>query len=158
MKTFRIVLAVSLEHFVDLTPVALRLREVALTQARKHLATVDVVTVENPVSEVTGMETTEEKLARFMHPFREFGIEARGHLLCGKPSERIREFSEKVDADCLIIASHSTPCPRSPSLGSTAAALLKTSARLLWIVHPTRREVEKSRRMRLSAHPFIPIG
>lgn len=158
MKANRIVLAVSLEHFVDLTPVALRLREVALAQARKHMATVDVVTVESPVSEVTGMESTREKLARFMHPFREFGIEARGHVLSGKPSQRIREFAEEVEASCLIIASNSTPCSGSLSLGSTAAALLKTSARLLWIVHPTKREIEKSHRMRLSAHPFIPIG
>ncbi len=158
MKTFRIVLAVALERFVDLTPVALRLREAAIEQARKHSASVDVVTVECSFSEVTGLETTEEKLARFMEAFRESEVQAQGHVLCGKPSDRIKEFSEKVNADYLIIASHNTPRPANTSLGSTAASLLKHSPRLLWIVRPARREAEKTRQMSLSTHPFIPYG
>ncbi len=158
MKTPRIVLAVALERFVDLTPVALRLREVAIEQARKRSAFVDVVTVECFFYKVNGLETTEEKLTRFMEPFRESGIQAQGHVLYGKPSDRIKEFSEKVNADSLIIASHSTPCPANTFLGSTAAALMKHSPHLLWIVRPTKRETEKSRRMILDAHPFIPYG
>lgn len=158
MKTYRIVLAVALERFADLTPVALRLREVTIHQARKHSAIVDVVTVECSFARVTGLETTEEKLARFLEPFREFGIEAQGHVLYGRPSEQIREFSERVNADSLIISSHCTPCPVNISFGSTAAALMRHSPHLLRVVRPTKREVEKTRRMLLSSRPFIPYG
>ncbi|HJP14222.1 MAG: hypothetical protein QF701_03665 [Nitrospinota bacterium] len=62
METRPLVLAVSLEPFIDLTPVALRLRAEAVGLSSELSAGIDVITVKSPGFEVTGFETAEEKL------------------------------------------------------------------------------------------------
>ena len=129
VESFRVVLAVALDQFIDLTPVALRLRGVAMDLAREHSAALDVVTVESPDCEVTGLESTEEKLARYVEPLRSARVRICSHLLFGEPGEQIRKFVDKADTGYLVISSHTTPRARGGSVRSTAGELLKNQCR-----------------------------
>jgi nucleotide-binding universal stress UspA family protein len=157
METPPLVLAVSLEPFINLTPVALRLREEAVGLSNELSSGIDVITVETSGFEVTGFESTEEKLYRFIEPLRSSGIHARGHVLTGEPAEEIKKFVTYAGAQYLIIASHITPRLGKVSYGSTASELLQNAPATLWIVLPTKREAEMTEDMKIGEFPHHPF-
>jgi nucleotide-binding universal stress UspA family protein len=125
--------------------------------AREHSAALDVVTVESPDCEVTGLESTEEKLARYVEPLRSARVRICSHLLFGEPGEQIRKFVDKADTGYLVISSHTTPRAGGGSVGSTAGELLKNSPAPLWIIRPTLREAEMAEDLRIGEYPCVPF-
>ncbi|MBI3128625.1 MAG: universal stress protein [Candidatus Tectomicrobia bacterium] len=159
MAASRIVLAVALQRYVDFPPVALRAREVAAALARAGRAVIDVVTVEAPASLLPDVESTEEKLNRFVRALRGMGLEVEGHLLAGKPSERIPSFVVHSGAEFLVIGSHSKRSPLDVGLGSTANALVGECPCPIVMVWPTREESARARELMIPGYPFVfPYG
>ena len=159
MRASRIVLAVALQRYVDFPPVALRAREVAAALARAGDSAVEVVTVEAPGALLPGLETAEEKLGRFVRGLRDQGLEAEGHLLTGRPAERIPPFVVHCGADFLVIGSHSKRNLLDVGIGATANALVRACPCPVVMVWPTREESARARELMIPGYPFIfPYG
>lgn len=159
MRASRIVLAVALQRYVDFPPVALRAREVAAALARAGDSAIEVVTVEAPAALLPGLETAGEKLARFVKGLRDLGLEAEGHLLAGRPADRIPPFVVHCGADFLVIGSHSKRNLLDAGLGSTANALVRACPCPVVMVWPTREESARARELMIPGYPFVfPYG
>jgi nucleotide-binding universal stress UspA family protein len=159
MKCERICVAVALQRYVDLTPVALRQRQLARILAEAHSARVDVVSVNAPVALLPGVETTEEKLERFAEPLREALPAVTTSLREGRPSQEIRAFINEHDSDLVIVGSHSKRNPLDVGLGSTAAALTRALEVAMLMVRPTFEEMEQTRAQMIPRYPIIfPYG
>jgi len=107
MAYTRICVAVALQRYLDITPIAARLRDLAGVLAVADNAPVTVVTVEAPVELLPDVETTEEKLERLAAPLRDLGLMVNTNMLEGRPSEEIASLVKTIEADLLIIGSHS---------------------------------------------------
>jgi nucleotide-binding universal stress UspA family protein len=159
MAASRIVLAVALQRYLDFPPVALRARDVAAALARAAGSSIEVVTVEAPASLLPDVESTEEKLNRFVRTLREQGLEAEGHLLGGKPSERIPPFVVRSGADYLVIGSHSKRNLLDVGIGSTASALVRQCPCPVIMVWPIQEENARTRELMIPDYPFVfPYG
>lgn len=159
MPYSRIVLAVALQRYLDFPPVALRAREAAAALAKARDSAVDVVTVEAPAALLPGLESTEQKLERLVRSLREQGLEAEGHLLAGRPAERIPPFVVRCGADFLVIGSHSKRNPLDVGIGSTASALVRECPCPVVMIWPTREESARARALMIPGYPFIfPYG
>ena len=161
MKYSRVVVAAALQRYIEPPPVAVRSREVGIALAKEHKAPVDVIAVDAPVRLLPGTESTEEKLNRFVEPFRNEGIEARSHLLSGKPSDQILEFlaTLRSETSLLIIGSHSKRGPLDVGVGSTSSALVKISPCPVLMIWPSLRETERTQELMIPGYPFVfPYG
>ncbi len=161
MKYSRIVVAAALQRYIEPPPVAVRSREVGIALAKEHKAPVDVIAVDAPVRLLPGTESTEEKLNRFVEPFRNAGIEVRTHLLSGKPSDQILEFlvTLRSETSLLIIGSHSKRGPLDVGVGSTSSALVKISPCPVLMIWPTLREAERTQELMIPGYPSVfPYG
>ncbi|MEK6710934.1 MAG: universal stress protein [Nitrospinota bacterium] len=155
----RIVLAVALQRYLDFPPVALRAREVAAALAKAQGAAVDVITVEAPSAQLPGVESTEEKLDRFVRSLREEGVEAEAHLLAGRPAERLASFVVRSGAEYLVIGSHSKRNLLDVGLGSNASTLVRDCPCPVIMIWPTRQESARARELMIPGYPFIlPYG
>ena len=154
-----ICVAVALQRYLDFTPVAVRQQELALLLAREHGAAVRVLSVDAPVALLPDVESTDDKLERFAAPFRDAGIEVFTSRREGRPSREILRFVDEVDADLLIMGSHSKRGPLDVGLGSTASALPVDFEVPVLLVRPTQAEQEKSSELMIPRYPFIfPYG
>ncbi len=154
-----ICVAVALQRYLDLPPVALRQRELARAVAKLDGAAIVVLSVNAPVELLPGVETTEEKLARFAQPLLEEGFAVRAELREGRPAEEIEAAVHECGADLLIIGSHSKRGPLDVGLGSTAAALRHDLEVPVVMVRPTHIEMERARELMIPRYPLIfPYG
>lgn len=154
-----ICVAVALQRYLDFTPVALRQRELALVLARAWGATVHVLSVDAPVPLLPDVETTAEKLERYVAPLAEAGLTVRTRLREGQPSHEICRLVDEVGADLLIIGSHSKRGPLDVGLGSTAAALPQDLRAAVILVRPTAAEQERTRELMIPRYPLVfPYG
>ncbi len=161
MKYSREVVSVALQRYNEPTPVAVPTREVGIALAKEHKAPVDVIAVDAPVRLLPGTESTEEKLNRFVEPFRNAGVEVRSHLLSGKPSDQILEFlaTLRSETSLLIIGSHSKRRPLDVGVGSTSSALVKIAPCPVLMIWPTLREAERTQELMIPGYPFVfPYG
>jgi nucleotide-binding universal stress UspA family protein len=155
----KICLAVALQRYLDITPLASRLGDLAAVLARAHRAPLAVVSVEAPVELLPDVETMAEKLERFVAPLRSQGVEVNGHLRRGRPSREIASFIDRIGADLLLIGSHSKRGVMDVGLGSTASALMRDLDVTILMVRPTSSEQEAAEELKIPRYPLVfPYG
>jgi nucleotide-binding universal stress UspA family protein len=159
MAYTRICVAAALQRYIDITPIAARLRDLAGVLALADNAPLTVVTVEAPVELLPDVETTEEKLERLAAPLRELGLKVNTSLLEGRPSEEIAGLVKIIGADLLLIGSHSKRGALDVGLGSTAAALMRELDVTVLMMKPTEEEQEKAKELMIPRYPVVfPYG
>ena len=159
MPYTRICVAAALQRYLDITPIAARIRDLAGVLAAAHNAPVSVLSVEAPVELLPDVETMEEKIERYAEPLRVEGLEVEVCVRKGKPSREIIAHMEEVGADVLIIGSHSKRGPLDVGLGSTASALLRDLEATVITVRPTEAEQEKASELMIPRYPVVfPYG
>ena len=159
MAYTRICVAAALQRYIDITPIAARLRDLAGVLALADNALLTVVTVEAPVELLPDLETTQEKLERLAAPLRELGLKVNTNLLEGRPSEEIAGLVKIIGADLLLIGSHSKRGVLDVGLGSTAAALMRELDVTVLMMKPTEEEQEKAKELIIPRYPVVfPYG
>ena len=159
MAYTRICVAVALQRYLDITPIAARLRDLAGVLAVAHNASVTVVTVEAPVELLPDVETTEEKLQRLASPLRDLGLMVNTNTLEGRPSEEIASLVKTIEADLLVIGSHSKRGVLDIGMGSTASALMRELDMTVLMVKPTVDEQEQAKELIIPRYPVVfPYG
>ncbi len=155
----RICVPVALQRYLDFTPVALRQREMAGVLARQYGATLHMLSVDAPMALLPDVETTAEKLTRFIEPLTEEIPEVVTALREGRPSHEIAGYVEETGCDLVIIGSHSKRGPLDVFLGSTASALASDLAVTVLLVRPSLVEMERTRELMIPRYPIIfPYG
>jgi nucleotide-binding universal stress UspA family protein len=159
MAYTRICVAAALQRYIDITPIAARLRDLAGVLALADNAPLTVVTVEAPVELLPDVETTEEKLERLAAPLRELGLKVNTNLLEGRPSEEIAGLVKIIGADLVVIGSHSKRGVLDVGLGSTAAALMRELDVTVLMMKPIEEEQEKAKELMIPRYPVVfPYG
>ncbi len=159
MTYTRICVAAALQRYLDITPIAARIRDLAGVLAAAHNTPVSVLSVEAPVELLPGIETMEEKMERYAKPLTAEGLEVDVTIRKGKPSREIIAQMEEIGADLLIIGSHSKRGTLDVGLGSTASALLRDLETTVITVRPMEAEQEKARELMIPRYPVVfPYG
>jgi nucleotide-binding universal stress UspA family protein len=159
MSYTKICVAAALQRYLDITPIAARIRDLAGVVAAAHNARVSVLSVEAPVELLPDVETMEEKMHRYAEPLRVEGLDVETALRRGRPSREIIAHLEEIGGDLLIIGSHSKRGVLDVGLGSTAAALMRDLETTVIMVRPTQAEQEKARELMIPRYPVVfPYG
>ena len=161
MTYARVIVAAALQRYIEPPPVAVRARETGIAMAKEHNVPIFAITVDAPVALLPDVESTGEKMDRFVEPIRNAGIEVHPRLMSGRPSEKILEFLTGLGAgeSLLIMGSHSKRGILDVGLGGTARALMGESPCPLLMVCPTRRDEERARELMIPSYPFVfPYG
>ena len=159
MAYSKICVAAALQRYLDVTPIAARIRDLARVLAAADNAPVSVLSVEAPVELLPDVDTMEEKIERYAEPLRAAGLEVDAVIRKGKPSREIIAHMEEIGADLLIIGSHSKRGPLDVGLGSTAAALLRDLETTVITVRPTEAEQERATELMIPRYPVVfPYG
>jgi nucleotide-binding universal stress UspA family protein len=159
MAYTRICVAAALQRYLDITPIAARIRDLAGVLAAAYRVPISVLSVEAPVELLPDVETLEEKIERYAEPLRVEGLEVEAVLRKGRPSSEIIAHVQAIGADLLIIGSHSKRGPLDVGLGSTAAALLRDLETTVLMVRPTEAEQEAARELMIPRYPIVfPYG
>jgi nucleotide-binding universal stress UspA family protein len=155
----KICVAVALQRYLDFTPVALRIRDLARIIAREDGAPVRVLSVDGPVPLLPDVETTEDKLRRYVEPLAAEGLDVHHALREGRPSREIALYVDQVGADLLVMGSHSKRGAFDVGLGSTAAAISEDLDTTVVLVRPTEADQKRTRELMIPRYPFIfPYG
>lgn len=155
----RIVAAVALQRYLDFTPIALRIRDLAALLARSSGASLTILSVDAPVELLPGVETTRDKLERLCEPLRAAGTEVTAVLREGRPSKVIAEVVAELGADLLVMGTHSKRGPIDVGLGSTASAIDRELAATVLLVRPGPAEQEAARELMIPRYPLVfPYG
>ena len=155
----RIVVAAALQRYLDLTPIAIRIRDLGELIATAHNAPIHLMSVDAPVELLPGVETTAEKLERYADPLRARGLEVETELRQGRPSRAIEDYVQEVGADLLIMGSHSKRGPIDVGLGSTASAISRELEATVFLVRPTEIEQQKAHELMIPKYPLVfPYG
>lgn len=159
MEYRRIVAAVALQRYLDFTPIALRIRDLAVLLARASGAALHFVSVDAPVELLPGVETTADKLERLLEPVRGSGLEVAAELRQGRPSRVVSEYVAEIGADLLILGTHSKRGPIDVGLGSTASAIDRELSATVLLVRPTPAEQEAALELMIPKYPLVfPYG
>lgn len=159
MAYTKICVAAALQRYLDITPIAARIRDLAGVLAAAYSVPVSVLTVEAPVELLPDVETMEEKIERYAEPLKVAGLEVDATIRKGKPSREIIAHMEEIGADVLIIGSHSKRGPLDVFLGSTASALLRDLETTVITVRPKEAEQEKALELMIPRYPMVfPYG
>ena len=159
MPYTKICVAAALQRYLDITPIAARIRDLAGVLAAAYSVPVSVLTVEAPVELLPDVDTMEEKIERYAEPLRAVGLDVDVAIRKGKPSREIIAHMEEIGADLLIIGSHSKRGPLDVGLGSTAAALLRDLETTVITVRPTEAEQERASELMIPRYPMVfPYG
>jgi nucleotide-binding universal stress UspA family protein len=150
---------VALQRYLGFTPISLRQRDLAVKLAGAYGADLHVLTVEAPVTLLPGLETTEDKLKRFVNPLVEQGIQVVTALRKGRPSRKIFNYVTEVKADLVLIGSHSKRGPLDVGLGSTASSLAHDLPATVLMIRPMTEDQERTRELMIPRYPMIfPYG
>lgn len=159
MSYTKICVAAALQRYLDVTPIAARIRDLAGVLAAADTIPVSVLSVEAPVELLPDVESLEEKLERYAEPLRAEGLDVEVTIRKGKPSREIIAHMEEICADVLIIGSHSKRGTLDVGLGSTASALLRDLETTVITVRPTEKEQERARELMIPRYPVVfPYG
>ena len=151
--------AVALQRYLDFTPIAKKIRDLAGLVAQADDIPLAVLSVEAPVELLPDVDTMEEKIARFVEPLEKEGLQVAAELRSGKPSREIMKFVDECGADCLIIGSHSKRGPFDVGLGSTASVLMNEMQTTVITVRPTEADQERARELMIPRYPLVfPYG
>jgi nucleotide-binding universal stress UspA family protein len=155
----RIIVAAALQRYLDLTPIAIRIRDIGGDLAATHGASIHLLSVDAPVDLLPGLETTAEKLDRYAAPIVDRGLEVTTEIKKGRPSRAIEDSVHEVGADLLIMGSHSKRGPIDVGLGSTASAISRELDATVVLVRPTEGEQERAKELMIPKYPLVfPYG
>ena len=155
----KVCVAVALQRYLDFTPIAEKIRDLALLVAKADGIPLAVISVEAPVELLPDVDTMEEKIARFVEPLEQQGLRVAAEIRKGKPSREIMNFLDECEADCLIIGSHSKRGPLDVGLGSTASALMNEVQTTMITVRPTEADQQRARELMIPRYPLVfPYG
>jgi len=155
----RICVAAALQRYLDITPIAARIRDLAGVLAAAHGASVSVLSVEAPVELLPDVDSMVEKLERYAAPLTAEGFDVDVALRKGKPSREIISYVEETGADLLIIGSHSKRGVLDVGLGSTASVLMRELEPSVIMVRPTEAEQERAQELMIPRYPVVfPYG
>lgn len=159
MSYKKILLAAALQRYVNFTPLALRQREFALALAQKFGAELHVLTAQAPAGLLPHVESTEEKLARYVEPLQDQDVTVKVIYRVGKPSTVIQQVVSEMGADLVIIGSHSKRGVLDVGIGSTAAAVERGLAATVMMIRPTVEDSAKAREEMIPKYPLVfPYG
>jgi nucleotide-binding universal stress UspA family protein len=159
MPYAKVCVAAALQRYIDITPIAARIRDLAGVLAAAQTIPVSVLSVEAPVELLPDVESLEEKIERYAEPLRVEGLEVEVTIRKGRPSREIIAHMEEIGADVLVIGSHSKRGPLDVGLGSTASALLRDLETTVITVRPTESEQERARELMIPRYPVVfPYG
>lgn len=159
MSYTKICVAAALQRYLDITPIAARIRDLAGVLATAYTIPVSVLSVEAPVELLPDVESLQEKIERYAEPLKAEGLDVEVTIRKGKPSREIIAHMEEVGADLLIIGSHSKRGTLDVGLGSTASALLRDLETTMITVRPTENEQERARELMIPRYPVVfPYG
>ena len=159
MSYSRICVAAALQRYLDMTPIAARIRDLAGVLAAAHGASLSVLSVEAPVELLPDVDSMVEKLERYAAPLTEAGLEVTVALRKGKPSREIITHVEEAGADLLIIGSHSKRGVLDVGLGSTASVLMRELETSVIMVRPTEEERDRAQELMIPRYPIVfPYG
>jgi nucleotide-binding universal stress UspA family protein len=159
MPYTKICVAAALQRYLDITPIAARIRDLAGVLAAAYEIPVSVLSVEAPVELLPEVETMEEKIERYAEPLRAEGLEVGAVIRKGRPSREIIAHMEAIGGDLLIVGSHSKRGPLDVGLGSTATALMRDLETTVIMVRPTEEEQERARELMIPKYPVVfPYG
>jgi len=159
MSYTKICVAAALQRYLDITPIAGRIRDLAGLLAAAYSIPVSVLSVEAPVELLPDVESMEEKIERYAEPLRGKGLEVDVMLRKGRPSHEIIAHMDEIAADVLIIGSHSKRGTLDVGLGSTASALLRDLETTVITIRPTAAEQERARDLMIPRYPVVfPYG
>lgn len=155
-----ICVAAALQRYLDITPIAARIRDLGGVLAVAYDLPVSVLSVEAPVELLPEVETLEEKLDRFVEPIRESGLQVHAELRKGRPSREILAFVREAGGDLLLVGSHSKRSALDVGVGSTAAALLRELLDVpVLMVRPTDDEQDRAEELKIPRYPLVfPYG
>ncbi len=155
----QIVVAAALQRYLDLTPIALRIRDLGELIAAGCGAPIHLISVDAPVELLPGVETTAEKLERYAAPLVDRGLEVVTEVREGRPSRAIEDYVREVGADLLLMGSHSKRGPIDVGLGSTASAIPRELPATVLLVRPTESEQERAQDLMIPKYPLVfPYG
>jgi nucleotide-binding universal stress UspA family protein len=159
MAYTRICVAAALQRYLDITPIAARIRDLAGVLAAAYEIPVSVLSVEAPVELLPDVDTMDEKIERLAAPLRELTLDVSVTVRRGRPSREIMAHMEEVGADLLVIGSHSKRGPLDVGLGSTASVLLRELETTVITVRPTEVEQERAIELMIPRYPVVfPYG
>ena len=159
MAYTKICVAAALQRYLDITPIAARIRDLAGVLAAAYKVPVSVLSVEAPVELLPDVESMQEKIERYAGPLRAAGLEVEVSIRKGRPSREIIAHMEATNADLLIIGSHSKRGTLDVGLGSTAAALHRELEATVITVRPTAEEQEMVQELMIPRYPLVfPYG
>lgn len=159
MAYTRICVAAALQRYLDITPIAARIRDLARVLAEADGAKISVLSVEAPVELLPDVESMVEKLERYAAPLTAEGFDVDVALRKGKPSREIISYVEETGADLLIIGSHSKRGVLDVGLGSTAAVLMRELEPTVIMVRPTDEDRERAQELMIPRYPVVfPYG
>lgn len=159
MSYTTICVAAALQRYLDITPIAARIRDLAGTLATAYEVPIVIVSVEAPVELLPDVETMAEKMERYAAPLQEQGLAVTTAVRSGRPSQEIVAHVGQVGADLLIIGSHSKRGPLDVGLGSTASALLRDLETTVMMVRPTEAERRRAQELAIPRYPWVfPYG
>lgn len=149
-----IAVAVALQRYVDVPPVAARQRDLALALARQTGLPVRVLSVEAPVALVPSALSLDDKLRGYVAPFEEAGVPVDVQVRHGRPAAVVLEWARDVRADMLVVGSHSKQSPLDVDLGSAARHILRDAPCAVLLVRPTAEEQERAKQMMIPHYPW----
>ena len=152
----KILLAVAVQRFRDLTPQALGARDTALALAKVYGAKVVALTVLSRLVQIPPEEEkSEDKFKRLLQPLWEAGIDTEMVVREGLPQRVVLEVAKEKEVDLIVVAAHTKKAPLDLSLGGVAASLLKNTPVRLIMVGPSKEEAVRARDMVIPDYPEI---
>lgn len=146
--------AVALQRYVDVPPVAARQRDLAAAYARQTGAPIRILSVEAPVSLVASALSLDEKLRTYAQPLVDAGLDVETSVRRGRPASVVLEWLDDVGADLLVLGSHSKQSPVDVDMGSAARHLLREAPCAVVLVRPTVAEQERAKQMMIPHYPW----
>jgi nucleotide-binding universal stress UspA family protein len=154
-----ILLAVALQRYADITPRSMAVREVAADMARFYETPLTVLTVHVQLALMPEGESTEEKMARFLAPLIEQGLQVESMVREGSPRTLIPEVAKEIDARLIVMGTHSKRGILDTVVGGTAKAVISDAPCRVLLVATTTDESQQTHDLIIPEYPFIfPYG
>jgi nucleotide-binding universal stress UspA family protein len=154
-----ILLAVALQRYADITPRSIAVREVATDMARFYQSPLTVLTIHVQLALMPEGESTEEKMARFVAPLIEQGIQVESIVREGSPRILIPEVAKDIGARLIVMGTHSKRGILDTVVGGTAKAVIADAPCRVLLVATTAGESKQTHELIIPEYPFIfPYG
>ncbi len=154
-----ILLAVALQRYASIPPLALVLRDLASDLAQARNAPLTVLSVHTQVDQMPEKEGTEAKMALLVEPLVKKDLSLDFIVREGNPRELIQEVAREIGAQLIIMGTHMKREFFNTPLGGTAKAVIKNAPCRVLLLPPTAEESKETRELIIAAYPYVfPYG